>query len=67
MSAWLSAFDYAMSFAVDADGSIGRKLGATAVLPQTIVLDRDGVVIYNRSGALTEEALEALYVEASGG
>ena len=34
-------------------------------LPQTIVLDRNGVVVYNQKGSVTPEILAALYEQAS--
>ena len=38
-----------------------------STIPQTIVLDRDGVVIYNRKGSITPEMLDVLYEQASSG
>ena len=61
---YLSAYSYAIPFAVDADGSLSERLGASTVLPQTIVLSPDGVVTCNRAGALTYEELLSL-VEAA--
>lgn len=63
---YLSAFSYAMPFAVDETGELTEKLGASTVLPQTLILDRDGMVTYNRVGALSYEELCAL-VDAAGG
>ena len=63
---YLSAFDYGIPFAVDADGEIAALLGASDVLPQTVIVSPDGIVTYNRSGALTYEALEALAAQAGG-
>lgn len=58
---YLAAFAYEIPFAVDDDGSLGAALNASTVLPQTIVLDPDGVVTYNQPGSLTYEALLALF------
>ena len=54
---WLSDYSYTIPFAVDEDGSISELLNASAVLPQTIVIGKDGIVLYNRSGSLTYEEL----------
>ena len=40
-------------------------VGGTATLPQTIVLNRRGEVIYNSVSSVTPEKLEALYQEAA--
>ena len=56
----LSGFDYRIAFAVDGDGAVIRSLGGSTMLPQTVVLDRRGVVTYNRVGSVTYEALEEL-------
>ena len=47
-------------FAVDEDGSLGAILNASTVLPQTVIVDPDGVVIYNQVGALDYETLCSL-------
>lgn len=57
VSAWLSDYSYTIPFAVDEDGSVSALLNASTVLPQTIVIGKDGVVTYNRSGSLTYEEL----------
>lgn len=61
---WLSAFSYEIPFAVDEDGSVGALLGASTVLPQTVIIGPDGVVCYNQSGALSYEKLLELVEEA---
>ena len=54
---WLSDYSYTIPFAVDEDGSISELLNASTVLPQTIVIGKDGIVLYIRSGSLTYEEL----------
>lgn len=54
---WLSADSYAMPFAVDGDGSLSALLEASTVLPQTVIVDPDGVVRCRHTGSLTYEAL----------
>ena len=60
----LSGFDYRIAFAVDGDGMVIRALGGSTMLPQTAVLDRYGVVTYNRVGSVSYEALEELVLAA---
>ena len=57
--------DWAMPVAVDTDGRIFQIVGAGAALPQTIVLNRRGEVVYNEAGSVTEEMLTALCERAS--
>ncbi len=64
VAAWLADFSYEIPFAVDEDGSLGELLGASAVLPQTVILRPDGTVSYNQSGALDYETLCGLVDEA---
>ena len=47
-----------LRFCVDEDGSLSALLGASDALPHTVILDRDGVVIYNLPGGMTLEKLE---------
>ena len=62
---YLSGFDYSFPFAVDETGGVTASLGGSAMLPQTVVIGRDGIVIYNQAGSVTEEKLEALFDEAA--
>ncbi len=63
-AAFLSGRDYTMPFATDSDDTVMNIVGGTGTLPQTIVLNRKGEVIYNQAGSITREMLEALYEEA---
>ena len=47
------------------DQAVWNAVGGTASMPQTIVLDRNGIVIYNKRGSVKKELLELLYQEAS--
>lgn len=60
VESYLADYCYAMPFAVDEDGSLASLLGASSVLPQTIILSPDGVVTYNQAGSLSYEDLCAL-------
>ena len=62
---YLSDKGWTIPFAVDSGESIWPLVNGSSALPQTIVLDRDGVVIYNQKGSVTPELLEALYAQAS--
>ena len=62
---YLADKGYLMPFATDADDRVCGLAGNTGVLPQTIVLNRKGEVIYNHTGSVTPEALEALFAQAT--
>lgn len=59
VEAYLAGFDYTIRFALD-DSGVVPLYGGSTMLPQTIVLDRDGVVVYNTVGSVTYELLESL-------
>ena len=62
---YLSHFDYGFPFAVDEGGEVIASVGGSTMLPQTVVLDRTGVVTYNQVGSVTYEALEELVAAAA--
>ncbi len=64
--AYLSDKGYAMPFATDTEDAVWNAVGGSATLPQTIVLNRNGEVVYNAVGSVTPELLAALYAEADG-
>ena len=58
---------WTIPFAVDTeDDMLWSIVDGSSTLPQTIVLDRNGVVIYNQKGSVTPEVLAALYEQAAG-
>ena len=57
---YLARFDYQMPFALDADGAVIKAFGGSTMLPQTVIIDPQGVITYNAVGSLTLEKLEAL-------
>ena len=61
---FLSDKGFAMPFATDTDDAVMKIVGGTGTLPQTVVLNRNGEVIYNQVGSITPEMLLALYDEA---
>ena len=61
---FLSDKGYVVPFATDSDDTVNKIVGGTGVLPQTIVLNRKGEVVYNQVGSVTPEVLAALYDKA---
>jgi cytochrome c biogenesis protein CcmG/thiol:disulfide interchange protein DsbE len=56
--AWLDEFGNPYTLVVsDADGRVGIDYGVYGV-PETFVIDRNGVIRYKQIGPITEEALE---------
>ncbi len=56
---YLAAQPYTMPFAQD-DGSVIAGLNGSTMLPQTAVIDPNGVIVYNKVGSVTYELLESL-------
>ena len=63
--AYLAGRGFTIPFATDTDDNVDRIVGGTGTLPQTVVLNRRGEVVYNRVGSVTLEMLEALFAEAA--
>ena len=64
---YLASKDWAMPFAIDTDDDmLWDIVNGSTTLPQTIVLNRSGEVIYNQKGSVTPEMLAALYEQAAG-
>ena len=63
---FLSDKTFAFRIAVDSkDKAVWNVVNGTTTLPQTIVLNRKGEVIYNERRSVTPEMLEALYSQAA--
>lgn len=63
---YLAGKGYTIPFATDSqDERLFKIVHGSATLPQTIVLNRSGEVVYNKVGSVTKEALEALYDTAN--
>ncbi len=60
---YLSNFDYTLPFALD-EGGVITSFGGSTMLPQTVVLDRNGVIVYNKVGSVTYELLEETVLQA---
>lgn len=57
-----------LPFALDSsEQTVWKAVGGTESMPQTIVLDRNGVVIYNKRKSMDKALLNSLYEEASEG
>ena len=67
VAAYLAGKPWTLDFAVDtADDAVFRTVNGSALLPQTIVLDDRGEVIYNQAGSVNYEVLSALLERAEG-
>ena len=62
---YLSQYDYQMPFGLDASGEIITSFNGSTMLPQTVVIDANGIVTYNAVGSVTYEMLEKLVLEAA--
>ena len=66
--AYAESLGYSILFATDGEGDpVKAAVGGTGLLPQTVVLDREGRVVYNSERSATPEMLEALYALAASG
>ena len=65
VEAYLAGFDYAMPFGLDGTGEALAAFGGSSMLPQTVVIGADGIIVYNAVGSVDGEALEALLAEAT--
>ena len=64
---YLADKGWTIPFAVDTeDDMFWEIVNGSSTLPQTIVLNRRGEVIYNQKGSVTPEMLSALYEQAAG-
>ncbi|MBO4211397.1 MAG: redoxin domain-containing protein [Oscillospiraceae bacterium] len=61
---WIGESELALSFALDESGAVSELLGASSMLPHTVILDPNGRVVYNRPGAVAAELLEDFYQKA---
>ena len=61
VEAFLAGLDCpSLPFAVDPDGEVTALLGGDAVLPRTVVVSPEGIVLYNAAGSVTYEQLTEL-------
>ena len=62
---WLAQGSCSLDFAIDQDGTVSNLVGASTMLPHTVILDRNGTVLYNCPGSITAALLEDFYSRAS--
>ena len=62
---YLCQYDYQMPFGLDASGEIITSFNGSTMLPQTVVIDANGIITYNATGSVTYEMLEKLVSEAA--
>ncbi len=60
VEAYLQNFDYSMPFALDESGEVIAAFGGALTLPHTVIIDPEGVIVYNAVGSLSYEKLEEL-------
>jgi len=64
--AWLAARDFSLTFALDETGEVLTSLGGGDMLPQTVVVNEEGIITYNAVGSVTYEELENMIRHAMG-
>ena len=62
---YLNQYDYQMPFGLDASGEIIAAFNGSTMLPQTVVIDANGIITYNTVGSVTYGMLEKLISEAA--
>ena len=63
---YLSQYDYEMAFGLDETGEIITSFNGSTMLPQTVIIDGNGIITYNAVGSVTYEMLEKLVAQAAG-
>lgn len=58
VEAFLQNGGWNLAFALDEDGSIMTALGVSNLLPHTLIVDANGVIVYNQPGSITFEGLK---------
>ncbi len=58
VQAYIDASGLTITFALDSDDSVIQSFNGSSMLPQTVVIDADGRIIYNQVGSVTYERLE---------
>lgn len=62
---YLWQYDYQMPFGLDVSGEIIAAFNGSTMLPQTVIIDGNGIITYNAVGSVTYEILEKLLLEAA--
>lgn len=64
VTGYLANYDYQLPFALDETGGVIAAFGGSTMLPQTIVIDAEGIITYNAVGSVTYAKLENLLRDA---
>ena len=67
VTGYLANYDYQLPFALDETGGVIAAFGGSTMLPQTIVIDAEGIITYNAVGSVTYAKLENLLRDAQRG
>ena len=59
---YLDRYDYQFPFALDQTGEVIKLFGGSTMLPQTIVVDENGIIVYNAVGSITPQQLESFII-----
>jgi len=65
VQAYLDKTTYTFAFGLDETGDIIQSFGGSTMLPQTVVMDQNGAIVYNAVGSVTFEGLEMLIEQAN--
>ncbi len=57
---YLRKHDYRMPFGLDPDGSVADLFGGGSMLPRTVIIDRNGVIVFTAIGSMDYEMLTEL-------
>lgn len=61
---YLAQYDYDIPFGLDETGEVITAFNGSTMLPQTVIIDADGIVVYNSVGSLDYARLDSLVKEA---
>ena len=64
VGAFLADKGWSIDFALDADDAVFAAVGGSSLLPQTVVVNPRGEVVYNQAGSVTYEQLVDLMEQA---
>lgn len=67
IDAFLADAGYTFMFALDREGRMIPALGGGTAFPQTVILDSNGIIVYNRIGPASYELLEAIVLPLTEG
>ena len=59
VAAWLDENACRLNFALDETGEVIASLGGSDMLPQTVIVDKNGEIVYNQVGSVTYDLLES--------